>query len=126
MDKGKIFRDLHRAGAPFIIPNPWDVGTAKLLASCGFRALATTSAGFAFSRGLPDGVAPALHPPPRVHYVLPRRCPACTKYPRGSPAALPRGVERGREGEEGASEGGSAGGRVGGRRVAWETGRKGG
>ncbi|MBU0584262.1 MAG: isocitrate lyase/phosphoenolpyruvate mutase family protein [Alphaproteobacteria bacterium] len=55
MDKGKIFRDLHRAGAPFIIPNPWDVGTAKLLASCGFRALATTSAGFAFSRGLPDG-----------------------------------------------------------------------
>jgi 2-methylisocitrate lyase-like PEP mutase family enzyme len=55
MDKGKIFRDLHYGDAPFIIPNPWDVGTAKLLASCGFKALATTSAGYAFSRGLPDG-----------------------------------------------------------------------
>ncbi len=55
MDKGKIFRDLHHAGAPFVIPNPWDIGTARLLASCGFKALATTSAGFAFSRGLPDG-----------------------------------------------------------------------
>lgn len=55
MDKGKTFRDLHSAGAPFIIPNPWDIGTAKLLASCGFKALATTSAGHAFSRGLPDG-----------------------------------------------------------------------
>ena len=55
MDKGKIFRDLHYGESPFIIPNPWDVGTAKLLAACGFKALATTSAGFAFSRGLPDG-----------------------------------------------------------------------
>jgi 2-methylisocitrate lyase-like PEP mutase family enzyme len=53
MDKGKIFRDLH--ASTFIIPNPWDIGTAKLLASFGFKALATTSAGFAFSRGLPDG-----------------------------------------------------------------------
>ena len=55
MGKGKIFRDLHYGDAPFIIPNPWDIGTAKLLASCGFKALATTSAGYAFSRGLPDG-----------------------------------------------------------------------
>jgi 2-methylisocitrate lyase-like PEP mutase family enzyme len=55
MDKGKIFRDLHYSDAPFIIANPWDIGTAKLLASCGFKALATTSAGYAFSRGLPDG-----------------------------------------------------------------------
>lgn len=53
MDKGKIFRDLHASA--FIIPNPWDIGTAKLLASFGFKALATTSAGFAFSRGLADG-----------------------------------------------------------------------
>ncbi len=53
MDKGKIFRDLHASA--FIIPNPWDIGTAKLLTSFGFKALATTSAGFAFSRGLPDG-----------------------------------------------------------------------
>ena len=55
MDKGKVFRDLHYGDAPFIIPNPWDVGTARLLSSCGFKALATTSAGYAFSRGLPDG-----------------------------------------------------------------------
>ncbi|TPI42614.1 oxaloacetate decarboxylase [Mesorhizobium sp. B3-1-9] len=53
MDKGKIFRDLH--ASTFVIPNPWDIGTTKLLASFGFKALATTSAGFAFSRGLPDG-----------------------------------------------------------------------
>jgi 2-methylisocitrate lyase-like PEP mutase family enzyme len=55
MDKGKVFRDLHHAGGAFILPNPWDIGTAKLLASAGFKALATTSAGYAFSRGLPDG-----------------------------------------------------------------------
>lgn len=53
MDKGQIFRDLHATA--FVIPNPWDIGTAKLLASFGFKALATTSAGYAFSRGLPDG-----------------------------------------------------------------------
>ncbi|MDX8453203.1 oxaloacetate decarboxylase [Mesorhizobium sp. VK9D] len=53
MDKGKIFRDLHASA--FVMPNPWDIGTTKLLASFGFKALATTSAGFAFSRGLPDG-----------------------------------------------------------------------
>jgi 2-methylisocitrate lyase-like PEP mutase family enzyme len=53
MDKGKAFRELHEA--TFIIPNPWDVGTAMLLQALGFKALATTSAGFAFSRGLPDG-----------------------------------------------------------------------
>jgi 2-methylisocitrate lyase-like PEP mutase family enzyme len=53
MDKGTIFRALH--AETFVIPNPWDVGTAKLLTSFGFKALATTSAGFAFSRGLPDG-----------------------------------------------------------------------
>lgn len=53
MDKGRIFRDLH--ASTFIIPNPWDVGTAKVLAALGFKALATTSAGYAFSRGLPDG-----------------------------------------------------------------------
>ena len=53
MDKGKTFRDLH--AETFVIPNPWDVGSAKLLSSMGFKALATTSAGHAFSRGLPDG-----------------------------------------------------------------------
>ncbi|MBX3577302.1 MAG: isocitrate lyase/phosphoenolpyruvate mutase family protein [Rhizobiaceae bacterium] len=53
MDKGKVFRALH--DSTFIIPNPWDIGTAKLMAASGFKALATTSAGYAFSRGLQDG-----------------------------------------------------------------------
>src|SRR5580658_6453504 len=47
------FRKLHESGC-FVIPNPWDVGTARYLRHLGFKALATTSAGFAFSRGLPD------------------------------------------------------------------------
>lgn len=52
-DKGHAFQALHRSGL-FIIPNPWDVGSAKLLAHAGFAALATTSAGYAFSAGRPD------------------------------------------------------------------------
>jgi len=47
------FRKLHESGC-FVIPNPWDIGTARYLRSLGFQALATTSSGFAFSRGLPD------------------------------------------------------------------------
>ncbi len=54
-DKGKEFRELHRQDRAFVIPNPWDIGTAKLLESLGFEALATTSAGYAFSVGKPDG-----------------------------------------------------------------------
>lgn len=50
------FRALHASGC-FVLPNPWDVGTALYLAHLGFKALATTSAGFAFSRGWPDTVA---------------------------------------------------------------------
>src|SRR5205814_775378 len=48
------FRKLHESGC-FAIPNPWDIGTAKYLQHLGFKAIATTSAGFAFSRGLADG-----------------------------------------------------------------------
>ena len=51
------FRDLHRSGC-FVLPNPWDVGTAVYLQQVGFKALATTSAGFAFSRGRQDGAVP--------------------------------------------------------------------
>jgi 2-methylisocitrate lyase-like PEP mutase family enzyme len=47
------FRRLHQSGC-FVIPNPWDIGSAKLLARLGFKALATTSAGFAWSMGRPD------------------------------------------------------------------------
>ncbi|MBI3652395.1 MAG: isocitrate lyase/phosphoenolpyruvate mutase family protein [Acidobacteria bacterium] len=53
-EKGKIFRALHERPGSFIIPNPWDVGTARILAFLGFEALATTSAGYAFSVGQPD------------------------------------------------------------------------
>ena len=53
--KAARFRALHEWPGTFIIPNPWDAGTAKILASLGFEALATTSAGFAFALGRPDG-----------------------------------------------------------------------
>jgi 2-methylisocitrate lyase-like PEP mutase family enzyme len=53
-EKCKIFRALHERENAFIIPNPWDIGTARLLASVGFEALATTSAGYAFSVGQRD------------------------------------------------------------------------
>src|SRR4051812_41838697 len=53
-DKGRRFRDLH-AGAPFVIPNPWDAGTARVFAALGFEALASTSSGFAFTLGRLDG-----------------------------------------------------------------------
>lgn len=53
-ERRRMFRELHQTGC-FAIPNPWDIGSAKYLAHLGFKALATTSAGFAFSRGLPDG-----------------------------------------------------------------------
>jgi 2-methylisocitrate lyase-like PEP mutase family enzyme len=52
--KAEAFRALHARPRAFIIPNPWDAGTAKMLAKLGFEALATTSAGFAFSAGLLD------------------------------------------------------------------------
>jgi 2-methylisocitrate lyase-like PEP mutase family enzyme len=53
-EKGQHFRALHERDGIFIIPNPWDVGTARLLARLGFEALATTSMGFAFSIGRLD------------------------------------------------------------------------
>ena len=51
------FRAMHESGC-FVLPNPWDIGTAIYLERLGFKALATTSAGFAFSRGKPDGGVP--------------------------------------------------------------------
>ena len=52
-EKRKNFRDLHKSGC-FVIPNPWDVGSARILQHMGFAALATTSAGFAWAIGKPD------------------------------------------------------------------------
>lgn len=51
--KREVFRKLHESGC-FALPNPWDIGSARYLQHLEFKALATTSAGFAFSRGLPD------------------------------------------------------------------------
>jgi 2-methylisocitrate lyase-like PEP mutase family enzyme len=53
-DKRRVFQQLHRSGC-FVIPNPWDVGSARYLQSLGFKALATTSSGYAWSRGYSDG-----------------------------------------------------------------------
>src|SRR6059036_1336988 len=52
--KAADFRALH-AGDAFVIPNPWDAGSARVLAALGFKALATTSSGFAFTLGRLDG-----------------------------------------------------------------------
>lgn len=52
--KGEIFRALHQGAGAFLLPNPWDRGTARLLAALGYQALATTSAGHAFSMGQQD------------------------------------------------------------------------
>jgi 2-methylisocitrate lyase-like PEP mutase family enzyme len=53
-DRRRVFGELHQSGC-FAIPNPWDIGSARYLQHLGFKAIATTSAGFAFSRGLSDG-----------------------------------------------------------------------
>ena len=53
-ERGERFRALHE-GEPFVIPNPWDAGSARMLEALGFRALATTSSGFAFTLGRLDG-----------------------------------------------------------------------
>lgn len=52
----ELFHALHQRGRIFVLPNPWNIGTAKILAALGFEALATTSAGYAFSRGRADWV----------------------------------------------------------------------
>ncbi|HZF35109.1 MAG TPA: isocitrate lyase/phosphoenolpyruvate mutase family protein [Candidatus Angelobacter sp.] len=54
-DKAAAFKALHAAPGAFVIPNPWDVGSARMLTLTGYRALATTSAGLAWSLGRPDG-----------------------------------------------------------------------
>ncbi|MCF6233988.1 MAG: isocitrate lyase/phosphoenolpyruvate mutase family protein [Rhodobacteraceae bacterium] len=53
-EKYESFKALHHGDAPFVIPNPWDAGTARILTSMGFKALATTSAGYAFAAGKRD------------------------------------------------------------------------
>lgn len=55
-EKAERFRAMHRPGAAFVMPNAWDLGSARMMAGLGFEALATTSAGFAFSQGVADRV----------------------------------------------------------------------
>ncbi|MEV0603898.1 isocitrate lyase/phosphoenolpyruvate mutase family protein [Streptomyces sp. NPDC050315] len=52
------FQQLHEGPQPFVVPNPWDAGTARVLTGMGFAALATTGAGLAYAMGLPDGAGP--------------------------------------------------------------------
>lgn len=56
-DKRRAFRELHERGC-FLIPNPWDIGSARMLQGLGFKALATTSSGFAWSQARPDNAVP--------------------------------------------------------------------
>src|SRR5262245_55859059 len=58
-EKGRIFAALHEKPGAFVIPNAWDAGSARLLQNLGFLAIATTSAGFAFTIGKPDGTGAA-------------------------------------------------------------------
>ncbi|HWB92153.1 MAG TPA: isocitrate lyase/phosphoenolpyruvate mutase family protein [Puia sp.] len=55
--KGELLQALHKRAGIFVVPNPWDAGSARMLAHLGFEALATTSAGLAFSLARPDGLA---------------------------------------------------------------------
>jgi len=67
-DRVRAFNALHQAGC-FVIPNPWDVGSARMLASLGFKALATTSSGFAWSAGRADNQVPLEQVLAHLHAV---------------------------------------------------------
>jgi len=56
LEKAQTFKHLHERNALFVLPNPWDIGSAKMLSGLGFEALATTSAGYAFSQGKLDRI----------------------------------------------------------------------
>src|SRR4030095_14813120 len=69
-EKASAFGALHERESAFIIPNPWDVGTARLLARLGFEALATTSAGYAFSVGQRDNTIGRDEMMAHVHTIV--------------------------------------------------------
>lgn len=68
-DKRRAFHALHASGC-FVLPNPWDVGSARYLESLGFQALATTSSGFAWSNALPDAAMPRDRVIAHLHEVV--------------------------------------------------------
>jgi 2-methylisocitrate lyase-like PEP mutase family enzyme len=67
-ERAERFRAMHE-GEPFLIPNPWDAGAARLLETLGFQALATTSSGFAFTRGKHDGDTTLAEVADHVHVM---------------------------------------------------------
>lgn len=64
-EKAAIFQKLHAGPGAFVIPNPWDGGTARILEHLGFKALTTTSAGLAFALGRRDGAGEKPSPTPK-------------------------------------------------------------
>src|SRR5258705_13245288 len=68
-DAVQKIRALHESGC-FVLPNPWDIGTAIYLHRLGFKALATTSAGFAFARGKADGEVPRDEMLPHIREIV--------------------------------------------------------
>jgi 2-methylisocitrate lyase-like PEP mutase family enzyme len=91
-EKRATFRKLHTQGC-FVIPNPWDVGSARYLQGLGYKALASTSAGFAFTQGLADGAVPRAMMLSHFHEIA-----AATDVPlnadfEGGFADAPEGVE---------------------------------
>src|ERR1700759_4054381 len=69
-EKAARFLELHRPGNPLLLPNPWDEGSARLLASLGFHALATTSSGFAATLGRLDGSVTADEALAHAHRIV--------------------------------------------------------
>src|SRR5689334_8583559 len=91
----EVFRELHKSGC-FVLPNPWDTGSAVYLHHLGFKALATTSSGFAFSRGLPDDIRAVPRDAVLAHF---REIVAATPLPvnadfQNGHANEPEGVAR--------------------------------
>jgi 2-methylisocitrate lyase-like PEP mutase family enzyme len=99
VERADRFRELH-AGEPFVIPNPWDAGSARVLEGLGFQALATTSSGFAFTLGRRDGRATldevAVHVGALVEATdLPVSVDLENGYGEGPAAAIERVAEAG-------------------------------
>src|SRR4051795_5234589 len=103
--KAEAFRALHE-GDPFVIPNPWDVGSARVLEAFGFAALATTSSGFAFTLGRLDGAATLEEVIDHVRVVA-----AATSLPLSVDLENGHGPDPGEAIRRGAEAGGGGGGR---------------
>ena len=108
-DKAEAFRALHE-GEPFVIPNPWDAGSARVLEALGFKALATTSSGFAFTLGRLDGDVTLDEVVEHAARARPRDRPAGLRRPRERLRPRPRATPRRRS--RAAAEAGAVGGSI--------------